>query len=83
MRSALAVFRVAFAVACLLIPFAAAGCGSTAAGRDVVRGLGERTDVSVVTTDRVDRDGEVVLAGGIDLADFRANPSPPSAPGTT
>ncbi len=31
---------------------------------------GERTDVSVITTDALDRDGEVILPGGIDWSDY-------------
>lgn len=31
---------------------------------------GERTDVSVITTDAIDRDGEVVLPGGIDWSGY-------------
>jgi hypothetical protein len=33
-----------------------------------------KTDVSVVSTDHVDRDGEVILPGGLDLNEFRQNP---------
>lgn len=36
---------------------------------------GAMTDVSMVTTDDVDRDKEVVLPGGLDLAEFRASPT--------
>lgn len=35
---------------------------------------GERADVSIVTSEAVDRDKEVVLASGLDLTQFRANP---------
>lgn len=35
---------------------------------------GSRTDISMVTTDALDRDGEVVLHKGMDLTEFRANP---------
>jgi hypothetical protein len=34
----------------------------------------ERSDVSIVSSSVVDRDGEVVLAGGVELTQFRANP---------
>jgi hypothetical protein len=35
---------------------------------------GERTDVSVVTTDAVDRDEEVLLPNGIEWGQFKSNP---------
>lgn len=35
---------------------------------------GERCDVSVISTPSLDRDREVVIATGIDLAQFRSNP---------
>lgn len=35
---------------------------------------GEKADVSWITTDAVDKDREVVLPGGIDLDQYRANP---------
>lgn len=35
---------------------------------------GERCDVSVITSDSVDRDGEVVLASGLDFSQFQRNP---------
>lgn len=36
---------------------------------------GSKTDVSMVTTDDVDREGEIILPGGIDLTDFRRSPT--------
>lgn len=36
---------------------------------------GFKTDVSLITTDDVDRDNEVVLPGGIDMADFMKSPT--------
>ena len=35
---------------------------------------GERCDVSVISTPTLDRDREIVVAGGIDLMQFRSNP---------
>lgn len=35
---------------------------------------GEKADVSWITTDDVDKEGEIVLPGGIDLQQYRSNP---------
>src|SRR5262245_32357035 len=35
---------------------------------------GERADVSYITTEAIDRDGEVVLMSGMDESHFRLNP---------
>jgi hypothetical protein len=44
----------------------------TGKGMEVVDG--ERCDVSVITSDSVDRDGEVVLPSGLDFSQFQRNP---------
>lgn len=41
---------------------------------DFTLDAGERTDISVVTTDAVDRDAEVLLPSGIDWSQFKSNP---------